>query len=112
MAEKTANEIFGANLKRLRKIIDISGEALGYAIGYKSSGRISQIESGYSEMPMNKKIKAAEVLGVHPDILLINREMSDDELELYVYIRKLFTEKQDQHHINFLKTYLKTATSD
>ena len=112
METKTPNQIFGANLKKFRKISGLTGEALGYAIGYRSSGRISQIESGNSEMPIDKKIKAAEILNVNPEVLSKTHEMSDDEAEIYVYLGKIFAEKPDSHHIKSLKTFLKSIISE
>lgn len=66
MNKEEAKIIFGQNLKRLRTARDMSQEELAKALGYTNRSSINKIELGKNDMPRNKILQAAKVLGVSP----------------------------------------------
>lgn len=66
MNKEEAKIIFGENLKRLRTSIGMSQEELAKALGYTNRSSINKIELGKNDMPRNKVLRAAQVLGVNP----------------------------------------------
>lgn len=108
----TPKQIFGCNLRRIREFRGMSQIDLAYAIGYKSTGRISQIESGASEMPLEKKIAAANALEIHPDVLTANRRLSEKEIEIYANLGKLLKINPNSPHLMTISSILKAALSE
>lgn len=76
-----AKIIFGENIKKLRLARGMSQEELAKALGYENRSSINKIELGKNDMPRNKIVKAAQVLGVSP---LQFFEGSDSEPDLSV----------------------------
>lgn len=71
----------GRKLWLFRKRAGVTQEQLAEAIGYTSgSSMISQAEKGKTEMSMEKALKAARFLKVHPSVLLAGENLSDDDL--------------------------------
>lgn len=66
MDKTEAKIIFGENIKRLRLAKDMSQEELAKALGYENRSSINKIELGKNDMPRNKIVRAAQVLGVSP----------------------------------------------
>jgi transcriptional regulator with XRE-family HTH domain len=60
---------------------------LGKELGFSSSGAISQIENGLKGLKVESIIRAAEVFGVHPFVLLAPYNLSQEETEI---VSKLF----------------------
>ena len=61
-----AKIIFGENIKKLRLAKNMSQEELAKALGYENRSSINKIELGKNDMPRNKIVRAAQVLGVSP----------------------------------------------
>lgn len=71
----------GRKLWLFRKRANVTQEQLAEAIGYESgSSMISQIEKGETEMSMDKALKAARYLKVHPSVLLAGEDLTDEDL--------------------------------
>ena len=66
MNKEEAKIIFGENLKKLRIARNMSQEELAKALGYTNRSSINKIELGKNDMPRNKVLRAAQVLGVSP----------------------------------------------
>lgn len=72
-----AKIIFGENIKRLRLAKNMSQEELAKALGYENRSSINKIELGKNDMPRNKIVRAAQVLGVSPLDLFDGSEKPD-----------------------------------
>ena len=72
-----AKIIFGENIKRLRLARNMSQEELAKALGYENRSSINKIELGKNDMPRNKIVRAAQVLGVSPLDLFEGSEVPD-----------------------------------
>ena len=66
MNKEEAKIIFGENLKKLRLAKGMSQDELAKALGYTNRSSINKIELGKNDMPRNKVLRAAQVLGVSP----------------------------------------------
>ena len=76
--------------KKIRKLRTISGKTqveLGKELGFTSTGSISQIENGLKGLKVESIVKAAEVFGVHPIVLMTPYELGKEETEI---VSKLF----------------------
>lgn len=60
----------GDNILRLRKELGLTQEELAKRMGYKSKSSINKIELGLNDIPRNKIVKFAEVLGTTPARLM------------------------------------------
>lgn len=72
MAKKDSTELkklFGENLKRLRKLKNLSLLDLDYRCDLNESN-ISKIENGKSDVQLSTMIELARGLGIHPKELL------------------------------------------
>lgn len=77
MDKTEAKIIFGENIKRLRLAKNMSQEELAKALGYENRSSINKIELGKNDMPRNKIVRAAQVLGVSPLDLFDGSEKPD-----------------------------------
>ena len=66
MNKEEAKIVFGENLKKLRLAKGMSQDELAKALGYTNRSSINKIELGKNDMPRNKVLRAAQVLGVSP----------------------------------------------
>ena len=76
--------------KKIRKLRTISGKTqveLAKELGFTSTGAISQIENGLKGLKVESIVKAAEVFGVHPIVLMTPYELGKEEAEI---VSKLF----------------------
>ena len=62
--------ILGNKIRILRTMSGKTQVELGKELGFSSSGAISQIENGLKGLKVESIIRAAEVFGVHPFVLL------------------------------------------
>lgn len=75
-----AKKVFGENLKRLRIARGMSQDELAKALGYTNRSSINKIELGKNDMPRNKIVRAAAVLGVSPLELFQGNKSQTDTL--------------------------------
>ena len=73
----------GENIQRLRKALEWTQEDLAKKMGYKSKSTINKIELGINDIPQNKIVKFAEVLGTTPANLMGWDDPSDVNLQLF-----------------------------
>lgn len=62
--------IVGNNICQRRKQLGLTQEELAQKMGYKSKSTINKIELGVNDIPQNKILKFAEVLGTTPAHLM------------------------------------------
>lgn len=60
----------GENIQQMRKVLGWTQEDLAKKMGYKSKSTINKIELGINDIPQNKIVKFAEVLGTTPAHLM------------------------------------------
>jgi transcriptional regulator with XRE-family HTH domain len=60
----------GENILQMRKSLGWTQEELAQKMGYKSKSTINKIEMGINDIPQNKIVKFAEVLGTTPAHLM------------------------------------------
>ena len=60
----------GENILRLRKQLGWTQEELSQKMGYKSKSTINKIEMGINNIPQNKIVQFAKVLGTTPAELM------------------------------------------
>jgi transcriptional regulator with XRE-family HTH domain len=84
---KRFKHILGNKIRKLRTVSGITQVELAKKLGFTSTGAISQIENGLKGMKVESIIRAAEVFGVHPFILLTPYDLGQEETEI---ITKLF----------------------
>lgn len=94
--------IVGNNICQRRKQLGLTQEELAQKMGYKSKSTINKIELGVNDIPQNKILKFAEVLGTTPAHLMgwiepeTNNEiqLSEGETMLLELFRKIPEDKQ------------------
>ncbi len=82
MNKEEAKIIFGENLKRLRLARNMSQDELAKALGYTNRSSINKIELGKNDMPRNKVLRAAQVLGVNPLQLFEGAEEPEPDFQV------------------------------
>ena len=92
---------FAKNLKKYRKMKNISQEKLGKSLNYGSTA-IANYESGRNEPSLDSLIKVAEVLDVTIDDLL-GMKRKTGEKQLLSAFKRLDQEKQ-QIVLHFIET--------
>ncbi|MBO5149532.1 MAG: helix-turn-helix transcriptional regulator [Anaerotignum sp.] len=92
---------FAKNLKKYRKMKNISQEKLGKSLNYGSTA-IANYESGRNEPSLDSLIKIAEVLDVTIDDLL-GMKRKTGEKQLLSAFKRLDQEKQ-QIVLHFIET--------
>lgn len=70
----------GENIQQMRKALGWTQEDLAKRMGYKSKSTINKIELGINDIPQNKIVKFAEVLGTTPAHLMGWLEESTDPI--------------------------------
>lgn len=74
------NTVLGRRIRLFRERARLSQMELARAIGYTSSGMMSQIERGLVGMEISKLLKVAAALGVHPVALLSDLDLAVEQL--------------------------------
>lgn len=100
MDKDEAKRIFGENLKRLRIARGMSQDELAKALGYTNRSSINKIELGKNDMPRNKIVRAAAVLGISPLELFGYEELSAEETSVPTEEERL---KKLGEHIRLLR---------
>ena len=60
----------GENIRKKRIELGMTQEELANCVGYSSKTTINKIEQGVNDVPQNKIVKFAEVLGTKPSVLM------------------------------------------
>ena len=86
---------FGEKIKQYRKEKGLSQDDLAQSLGYKSRSSINKIEHGIYDLPLQKMMDMAKVLGVDVAVLfadeqfIIENKEEDEALELARKIQRL-----------------------
>lgn len=83
------NNVFGANLRRLRLAKGMTQEELAAKLGYTNRSSINKIEVNGRDLPRCKVALAAEILGVTPLELLTNKPLEEEDID-FVKLQKQY----------------------
>jgi len=109
--KKTAKEIMGGKLRDLRKIHGMTQIELMDALGYTSTGMISQIETGQRGMDHERLYKAAKIFKVDLSVLLNEKEMSFKDLQLLIRFKEMLENEQDSEAFERIKKIMLGTTT-
>ena len=102
-------KLFGQKIQILRKKNGLTQVQLAAALGYNSTGMISQIEKGIKGMASDKVVQAAKILKVNPAFLFSNERMSRDSIEMLVMVNKIVNHPECLQY-EMTQAFLKSMT--
>ena len=100
--------VLGKKIRYLRKLNGMTQVQAMNALGYESTATLSLIERGKMGMTMDKIAVASKIFKVPWFVLASPEEMSDDEIEMYVNLKKV-CDAPDHPHKSVLKESLRLA---
>lgn len=86
-------KVIGKKIRILRELKEMTQVELGKAVGMSSSGAISQIENGEKGIKLHAILRVADILGVHPIVLLNLDDLDKEELKLMVDMMSFMKKK-------------------
>ena len=89
------NKVIGERIRYLRQKNDMTQMDFAKLMGLRSSGIISQVETGERGLKRENIFKAAQIFGVEPAVLMADVQMSDEDLDMHVAFAKLLAEKEN-----------------
>lgn len=98
MQSKKSNLLadFGHRIKTLRKARDMTQEQFADKMGVDGGQSfISKVERGEKMFSIENILRAAEVLSIHPAILLSEQPLTEENLEMLTNLFKLFQNGDD-----------------
>lgn len=102
--------IFGNRLKFIRKAVGMSQGEFAEKMELESGQSfVSKVERGEKLFSVENIYRAADVLGVHPAILMSTEEFTDEQLEMIINLFSLF-KKGNKDHTLTIKGLLETYT--
>lgn len=96
------NRRVGERIRIFREMKGISQLELRDALGYKSKGSISLIETGARGLNKTTLRLAAKVLGTYPEVLTADQELTQDELRDLDYFIRVRKNPQHPDHANLM----------
>jgi transcriptional regulator with XRE-family HTH domain len=89
-------QMLGKKIKTLRTARGITQVELARALGFTSTGAISQVENGLRGLMFESIINAAIVLDVHPVFLMDPDDIESDNCELISAMLRLFEKRRQE----------------
>jgi len=89
-------QMLGKKIKTLRTARGITQVELARALGFTSTGAISQVENGLRGLMLESIINAAKVLDVHPVFLMDPDDIESDNCELISAMLRLFEKRRQE----------------
>jgi transcriptional regulator with XRE-family HTH domain len=93
---KRFRHILGNKIRKLRTMSGKTQVELATELGFTSTGAISQVENGLKGLKVESIVKAAEVLGVHPIVLLTPNDLDKGDIEMISAMFKLIEKRSEQ----------------
>ena len=88
----------GQRFARIRASRNMGQAELALALGYSNNSQLSEFENGKGMLPLDKILKAAEILGVPPWFLVTDDDCTSREIELMsLFYRKMIKAKNHKH---------------
>lgn len=107
MTKDRVNERIGSRIRKYRKRIGMTQTELAKAVGYTSSGMMSQVENGLVGVEISKLQKIAKVLGVHPGALIAFEEFDDQALAALMKFEHLLVAKPKPKYLDAILALMK-----
>lgn len=82
------SNIFGDNVKRIRKLRGMTQKELADALGYTDRSTIAKIESGSAAVTYPMMVKIGHVLKVNPTIFFVDSTEYQNVVEFLPYLAK------------------------
>jgi len=101
--------ILGKKIRMLRDIARMTQMDLANALGYTSTGMVSQIEAGAKGMDPEKIIEAARIFDVHPSVLISDVDMAHEDIEMFVNLSTILKSKNKAKHVDTIRELLKLS---
>jgi len=89
-------QMLGKKIKTLRTARGITQVELARALGFTSTGAISQVENGLRGLMFESIINAAKVLDGHPVFLMDPDDIESDNCELISAMLRLFEKRRQE----------------
>jgi len=89
-------QMLGKKIKTLRTARGITQVELARALGFTSTGAISQVENGLRGLTFESIMNAAKVLEVHPVFLMTPDDIELDDCELVSAMLRLFEKRRQE----------------
>ena len=98
-----------SNIKRLRKLHNMSQQELAEAVGYKGKSMIAQVENGKVDLSASMISKFAEVFNVSELDLMGLSENEIDDLDLYKERLSKYSIEEIIRALDFLDAFQKAS---
>jgi transcriptional regulator with XRE-family HTH domain len=102
-------KVLGNRIRVLRKRAGMKQLELAKALGYTSTGMISQVEAGQKGMDLEKIHKAAELFQINPAVLLSQRKMTGEDFEMVIDLYQVINEQEGSEYKKAIKDLLSLA---
>jgi transcriptional regulator with XRE-family HTH domain len=89
-------QMLGKKIKTLRTARGITQVELARALGFTSTGAISQVQNGLRGLMFESIINAAKVLDVHSVFLMDPDDIESDDCELISAMLRLFEKRRQE----------------
>jgi transcriptional regulator with XRE-family HTH domain len=89
-------QMLGKKIKTLRTARGITQVELARALGFTSTGAISQVENGLRGLMFESIINVAKVFDVHPVFLMAPDDIELDDCELISAMFRLFEKRRQE----------------
>lgn len=109
---REARKILGQKMKALRLMRGLNQEDVAFALGYSSSGTISQVESGEIFMKQEKIYRAAEFFQIPAAALMMPIEMDEEQLAAMIDFLALIKTGKNSPHYKTIITLIEMASKD
>jgi transcriptional regulator with XRE-family HTH domain len=96
LESKAIRIAIGKKIRMLREMANMTQIELAAAIGMSSTGAISQIENGEKGIKLHAILRAADVLGIHPIVLLSINDMDKSDLKLMIDMMSFMKKKKKE----------------
>jgi transcriptional regulator with XRE-family HTH domain len=103
---------FGERIKYFREKVGLSQQELFSKLGYKSTGRGSQIEGGTSGMAVDKVALLCKLLDCEPEVLMWPNEIDEEDLDTVNRFFRVLKNKDSSRNFEAIKTLIFSETSD
>jgi transcriptional regulator with XRE-family HTH domain len=101
--------LLGEKIFILRTKRGLTQMQLAAALGYNSTGMVSQIEKGFRGMASDKVVQAAKILRVNPAFLFSNQNMSRNSIEMLVMVNDIIDHPECMQY-EMTQAFLKSMT--
>jgi len=99
----------GKKIKKLRLTSKLTQEQVRVYLGYSSTGMLSLIENGRTNMSMDQIYSVSKLFKVHPFSLLTEDDLNDEDLNLFLNVAKITKQKTKTKYYEAIKKLAELA---